>query len=247
MPYLNLDLDYFDHPKTMRLVRLLGVGAELFPVRLWCYCGKFHYEDGRFEGYSPEEIESRAGWKGKEGLMLQTMKQVGYMERSAGHWQMCNWNEHQGHIAKYRERGRQAAIARWSKARDDLDATSNATSIAGSNAPALPTKPTDPNQPAKRLNGERLTTIEDRSNGELTVTRSSINRDKETELMGRLTTALGIDEMETTGGHWRVNHVRKHPALLERAIAEVERMTKEGETFTVNAAACLEDLVKRWK
>ncbi len=28
MAYLNLDPDYFEHPKTRRLVGLLGIGAE---------------------------------------------------------------------------------------------------------------------------------------------------------------------------------------------------------------------------
>lgn len=77
--------------------------------------------------------------------------------------------------------------------------------------------------------------------------RSSINRSKEDVLMGRLRHALGEDEMARAGGHWRVDHVRAHPDLLDRALAEVERMIREGEQFSENAAACLEDLVKRWK
>lgn len=76
--------------------------------------------------------------------------------------------------------------------------------------------------------------------------RSSINRSQESELMDRLTAVLGQDEMARAGGHWRVNHVRKHPDRVDRGLAEIERMMKEHIPFTENKAACLEDLMKRW-
>jgi hypothetical protein len=112
----------------------------------------------------------------------------------------------------------------------------------------------------KRLNDERITRarepVQPDTNGHgLIANRSSINRNKENQLMDELRSLLGDEEMESAGGHWRVDHVRKHPDLLERCIAEVKRMKKEGEVFgkkegevfSNNAAACLEDLVKRWK
>lgn len=58
MASLNLDMDYFGHPKTKRLVGLLGRGAEVLPLRLWCHVGKYHAQDGRLAGYSPQEIEA---------------------------------------------------------------------------------------------------------------------------------------------------------------------------------------------
>ncbi len=33
MPSLNLDLDYFTHIKTLRMVSRLGKGSEIFPIR----------------------------------------------------------------------------------------------------------------------------------------------------------------------------------------------------------------------
>ena len=67
MPYLNLDLNYFDHIKTKRLVGLLGRGSEVLPIRLWCACGKHRAESGKLDGYSAQEIESLVEWWGESG------------------------------------------------------------------------------------------------------------------------------------------------------------------------------------
>lgn len=104
-----------------------------------------------------------------------------------------------------------------------------------------------PNPKPMRLNdADTSLTIEPPSaNG--TVTRSSLIRSREKELMGELRRVLGEDEMARCGGHWRSDHVRRHPDLVSRALCEVDRMKKEGIPFTENAAACVEDLIKRWK
>ncbi len=154
MAYANLDLDYFEHRKTKRLIGLLGRGAEILPIRLWVYCGKFHCEDGRFVGYSDQEIESILGWWGKPGEMLQAMLSAGFMHRENETIVVHDWLEHQGHIARFKQRGKDMAQRRWGK-KVLLDATSNATSIpysipesnatsnAASNAPTVPTVPTE--------------------------------------------------------------------------------------------------------
>jgi hypothetical protein len=147
MPYLNIDLDYFEHRKTRRLIVLLGRGAEVLPIRLWAYCGKFHSEDGKLTGYSDQEIESAAGWWGKPGEMLDGLRQAGYMTKEGKVWSMKNWLEHQGHIAAFRARGKMMAERRWFGGK--RHAASNAVSITASNA--VSNAPTDqPIQPTDR-------------------------------------------------------------------------------------------------
>lgn len=147
MPYLNVDLDFFEHPKTKRLVGLLGRGAEVIPIKLWAYCGKFHADTGRLAGYSEQEIEAMVDWWGKSGAMLQALLRVGFMAKEGADWFIVDWSEHQGHIAAFKARGRLMAQARWKKA----DAASNAVSIPARNAPTDPTDPTN----WKRANGDR--------------------------------------------------------------------------------------------
>jgi hypothetical protein len=147
VPYLNLDLDYFEHRKTVRLVGLLGRGAEVLPIKLWRYCGKYHAEDGKLVGYSPEEIEAQVGWWGKPGEAVAAFcdERVQYLQEITGGFEVVGWLDHQGHLKAFKERARNAANARWG----------NATGTAPSMPQALdkqcpvPTKPNQPKLPAR--------------------------------------------------------------------------------------------------
>lgn len=140
MPYLNLDLDFFSHPKTVRLVGLLGRDAEVLPIRLWCYCGRHHCVSGRLSGYSPQEVESAVGWWGKSGEMVAAMLKVGFIEQVADGYQVHDWSEHAGHLAAFKKRAKSAARKRWRSI-----ATSNAKRDI-KDAPNLPNLPNLPNQ-----------------------------------------------------------------------------------------------------
>jgi len=115
MPYLNLDLDYFDHPKTRRLIGLLGKGSAELPIRLWIYCGKFHARNGVLDGYSAQEIEALVGWWGKQGQMVEAMTRTGFLETDGGTYRVHDWKEHAGHLIEFKKRAQVAAFARWDK------------------------------------------------------------------------------------------------------------------------------------
>lgn len=116
MPSLNLDLDYFDHPKTRRLIGLLGRGAEVLPVRLWCYCGKYHRRDGSLADYSPQEIETIVGWWGQKGEAIEAMVRVGFLEMTRENAiRVHDWKEHAGHFEKYNKAAKVGSKARWDK------------------------------------------------------------------------------------------------------------------------------------
>lgn len=131
MPYINVDVAYFTHMKTVRLIGLLGRGAEVLPIRLWCHCGEHHCEDGALTGYSEQEIETAVLWWGKTGLMVPAMEKAEFLERDGDSWRVRSWLEHQGHIAAYKARGRAMAEARWKKVRD-------ATSMLAAQLAAMP-------------------------------------------------------------------------------------------------------------
>ncbi len=140
MPYLNLDLDYFQHRKTRRLIGLLGRGAEVLPIKLWNYCGKFHAESGRLADYSGQEIEAIVEWWGKEGEALKAMLNTGFLKLENKCYLVPDWLSHQGHIASFKKRAKDAAFKRWG-----MDANSNATSNAKSETEQCPNL-TIPNQ-----------------------------------------------------------------------------------------------------
>lgn len=138
MPYLNLDLDYFDHPKTKRLVGLLGRGSDVLPVRLWCYCGKYHAETGDMTGYSPTDLESLIGWWGQPGKAVDALTRLGFLDAAGAGFMVHDWALINGHIAALKARAVAGAQARWAKAKEDAQAMlKHSPSNAGSNAPSV--------------------------------------------------------------------------------------------------------------
>jgi len=156
MPALNLDLNYFSHIKVVRLVGLLGRGAEVLPIRVWCHCGVHHPESGRLAGYSAQEIESLAGWWGQSGVAIAAMEKVGLLEKIDDVWQVHDWHKTNGHLVSFHVRGKKAAEARWgSHATSMLQALHKSNS---SNAPTNPhhTTPTKEKQRARRVSIEEI-------------------------------------------------------------------------------------------
>lgn len=118
MTYLNLDTRFFDHPKTRRLVGILGRGAEVYPLKLWAYAAEYHEEDGNLSRYSDSDLEGICGWRGVKGKLVSCLIEVGFIDRDDQCTQLHNWQEHEGHIAALKERNRANAKSRWEKMRN---------------------------------------------------------------------------------------------------------------------------------
>lgn len=115
MPFLNLDLDYENHPKTQRLVGLLGSGAEILPIRLWCYAGKYQAKDGKFTDYGKKEIESVLRWWGQSGKAVDALVKCGFLKEIKAGYQIHDWKSHQGHIHMLKMRNKKVAVNRWER------------------------------------------------------------------------------------------------------------------------------------
>ena len=113
MPYLNLDLDYFSHPKVMRLMGWLGFDAVVYPIKLWCYAGRYHQEKGIFDNYSPTEVETVLGWHGENGKLVDALVKFNFIEKTATGYMIHDWIDHAGHLAVFKKRAKTAAKQRW--------------------------------------------------------------------------------------------------------------------------------------
>lgn len=113
MAYLNLDLNYFDHPKTLQLVALLGSGSDVLPLRLWAYVGKFHAKNGALGRRSVAEVESLVRWWGEPGLAVRGLMRVKFLGKGRDGFFVQDWKQHQGHIQALKDRNRKAAVNRW--------------------------------------------------------------------------------------------------------------------------------------
>ncbi len=147
MPYLNLDFDYFDHPKTVKLVGLLGRGSEILPIRLWIYAGKFYSKDGRLSGHSAKEIELLVGWKGNPGKALEALACVGFISKDMDGYIIHDWSSHQGHIWAIRTRNKKVARNRWENIRKaqslvDTRSVPESTKLVPHTIPSVPSLPT---------------------------------------------------------------------------------------------------------
>lgn len=138
MPYLNLDPNYFDHPKTRRLAVILGPMSEVLPLRLWAYCAKIHPRDGVMKGYSADEVNAILGWRKPPEAAINALVKVGYLRRTETGFSCVDWRQHQGHLDAFSRRGKMAAKARW-----DAYASSRRKHSNGP-APAVLTNHTNP-------------------------------------------------------------------------------------------------------
>jgi hypothetical protein len=142
MPSVNLDVMYFEHDKTIRLVDRLGRDADVLPIRLWAYTGRHHAESGRLKGLTAREIEKKIGWRGQSGQCVKALLAVGFLERDGETYVVHDWLEHSGHLSAFSHRARKAAHARWDKARQ-AGAAADAPSIAQASGEQCP-NPTHP-------------------------------------------------------------------------------------------------------
>jgi len=145
MPYLNLDLDYFSHPKVMRLVGLLGHQHVAIPIRLWCYVAKYHCATGMLEAYSVNELESVMNWTGEPGQLVEALTKIKFIDKIKNGYKIHDWMEHAGHLSAFKKRAKTAAKKRWSAL-----ATSNATSTLKGKITNTPNLPNLPNLPSKK-------------------------------------------------------------------------------------------------
>lgn len=115
MPYLNLDLDYFTHPKVMRLADNLGPHAVYYPIKLWCYAGKHFSDSGMLQACSKTQLEKAVGWDGETGKLIDSLVEFGFLERKGDFFKIHDWKQHAGHLSAFKKRAKTAAKTRWSK------------------------------------------------------------------------------------------------------------------------------------
>jgi hypothetical protein len=116
MAYLNLDVDFFSHRKTLRLIARLGQEGPTYLFRLWSYAAKHHAEDGSLKDYLIEELEKFAEWTGQKGLLIESLQAVGFLDvLPEGGYKIHDWADHAGHLIAFKIRSVSANQKRWNK------------------------------------------------------------------------------------------------------------------------------------
>jgi len=137
MPWIRLQAEYPRHRKTLRLVKLLGRIAELYPLHLWLWAVE-QSPHGSLKDVDAEELALIVGHEGNADELWKAMAQAGFIEKTRGGWSIRSWDDHNGVL---RERlDRNAASKRQARERraGDGSATDEGRTKDGS-ATAKPT------------------------------------------------------------------------------------------------------------
>lgn len=131
---MRLDLNFVDHPKVKRLIRVAGHEGFYGLIRLFSMAGKL-CSDGVFNGCTKEDLDDFADWRG-EGSLVEHLLEVKFLIANKGLFKINDWKEHQPWLAGAKarsEKAKKAAEARWSQSdtpeEDNLD--DSASSMLG--------------------------------------------------------------------------------------------------------------------
>jgi len=115
---INLDPGLPNHPKVIQLETAVGEAALAYVLRLWCWAA-IDCPDGALTRFGNVNFLERRimRWEGESGVLLSAMVDAEMIEVSNGAMRIRNWNSHNPHLVKYRERQKAAANARWKKHR----------------------------------------------------------------------------------------------------------------------------------
>lgn len=115
MPSINVDVNFFSHRKTMRLIAQLGDRAVAGLLRLWCYAAQHFPDTGALSDLSDVELEYIMQWTGTQGELVKTLVGIGFLDVVGSTCHIHGWQDHAGHLVIYRERAKKGALARHLK------------------------------------------------------------------------------------------------------------------------------------
>lgn len=91
---IRLSVDFWDHPKMLKLERRLGVAGPIALLRLWCWA-KVYFPDGDLSGLDDEDIEIAAKWhSAKYGEFVSVLVELRWLDKTENGYVLHEWREH---------------------------------------------------------------------------------------------------------------------------------------------------------
>ncbi len=116
---IRLSTEFWDHPKTVKLERRLGLQGPKSLQILWAWAAKYH-ADGRLEGEDIEAIEIAAKWPGNESTFVETLVSLRWLDQDGDTFCLHDWQEHNSWAAKADCRSDKARLSRMGKTHPEL-------------------------------------------------------------------------------------------------------------------------------
>ena len=135
---IRLSLDFFDHPKTKKLIKRCGMEGVTSLIKLWMWTAQ-RKPSGVLDGLDGEAIELVADWTGEDGDFFDQLVTLHWLDEKDGVYSIHAWQENQAYACKSEERSekaRKASKSRWDRCKQSCDDASvcseDASSIAKS-------------------------------------------------------------------------------------------------------------------
>jgi hypothetical protein len=120
-PDFRVSSGFRDHPKVVKLERLLGEPGVLAWLELLAYTS-LQRPDGRLSSMDAEDIAIAARWKGEAAQFIDILLNLRLLDRRGKVLGLHNWPIHNGYAAGFNRRSehaRKAVNARWEKRLSD--------------------------------------------------------------------------------------------------------------------------------
>lgn len=116
---IRLDVEFFNHPKTVKLRHRLGVEAIISLQKLWMWAAK-NRPEGTLANLDIEDIEIAGEWEGKPGAFHSTLVTLRWLdvteEDGREIYRLHDWADHNEWVADAVNRGDRARFARMAAA-----------------------------------------------------------------------------------------------------------------------------------
>jgi len=107
------------HPKTVKLRARLGADGVLSLISLWAFAGEYRPK-GVLSKLTDEDIAIAANWRGDRKEFVETLLEIGWIDRTKRGLVLHDWEDHNGfafHAEERTKRARKAAKAKWKNER----------------------------------------------------------------------------------------------------------------------------------
>lgn len=129
---IRLSLDFFDHPKSKKLKKRLGLEGVMALLKLWAWTAG-NRPGGMLAGLDAEAVELAADWDGEEGAFVSTLLDLRLLDDVDGTFSIHDWEDHQAYASKSEERSRRGsagAAGKWKKDREEQNRMSRSERLS---------------------------------------------------------------------------------------------------------------------
>jgi len=108
---IRLSVNFFTHPKTVKLERQLGLDGVVSLLRLWLWAVQ-NRPSGALTGMDDEDIEIVSGWPGDSGAFIRAIVALRLLDLAEATYHLHDWQEHNPWQAEAEDRADKARFSR---------------------------------------------------------------------------------------------------------------------------------------